>query len=364
MKALFIGSTRGTACSLYYFTSLVRLGVDVVPFDPDYFTPRSGLEKILFRLRRGPTQDRVEEVSQKLISLCRRNHFDFAFVMAENFFGVETIEAIRTLVRNPPLFLYHSHDNNFSAGICKPANFDETLKAHDFVFTTKSQNVERYKKIGQSRGFYVPSAFEPMVHHPVRDVDSRLLGKVVDVSFIGTYDCSRDPIFEKLGWEHLHIWGDFWRKSPHFGKHANRISPEAVFYFEFADIISHSRINLGLLREEAEDRHTQRTFEIPACGGFQVAPRNEEIASYFKDGEEIALFGSVEEMCDKVRFFLKNESVRQKIAKAGFERCLNGHHTYMDRVSQMLEIAGLKISQSTRSHASAEKVPEKVPVVF
>lgn len=341
MKALYIGSTRGTSCALHYFTSLVKLGVDVLPFDPEFFVARSLIERLIMRARRGPTFDKIAAISEKILSLCRKNHFDFVFVMAENFVGHVTMEKIRRAVKNPPVFLYHSHDNNFSAGICKPPDFDKTLKAYDFAFTTKSQNVERYHALGQSRAYFIPSAYEPTVHQPIPDNDSRMKTLGIQVSFIGTYDRSRDPIFNQLGWEHLQVWGDYWKRSPHYLKQFSRIHPQAVFYFEFADIISHSKISLGLLREEAGDRHTQRTFEIPACGGLQFAPRNDEIASFFKEGEEIVLFGSVDELRDKIQFFLNNDSLRKKIAQSGYERCLRDKHSYVDRVRTMLEIAQL-----------------------
>ncbi len=342
MKGLFVGSTRGTSCSLHYFTSMVRLGVDVVPFDPDYFATSSPIERAVARIRKGPSQDRVTAVSEKIISICQKSSFDFVFVMAENFFGADTMGAIRSAVKFPPLFLYHSHDNNFSAGICKPNNFEATLKAYDFLFTTKSQNVARYRQLGQPGSCYIASAYEPMVHRVIPDSESHAAKLGIEISFIGTYDRSRDPVFEKVGWDKLQVWGDFWRRSPHFKRHTERIHPEAVFYFEFADILGHSKISLGLLREEAGDRHTQRTFEIPACGGFQMAPRNDEIQSFFKDGEEIALYDSIDELKEKAEFYLSHESARHKIAQAGMRRCVNGGNSYMDRVKLMLETAGLE----------------------
>lgn len=343
MKILFVGSTKGTACSHFYFTSLVRLGHQVLPFDPEYFMAAHPIEKFLIRLNHGPIQAKRKRVSKALLQICRKNRFDAVFVMAENFMECHTMEAIRQLP-SPPLFLYHSHDNNFSKGICKPSDFWKTIAAYDYVFTTKSQNVARYAQSGQEKVFFIPSAYEPTVHHPITDSYSRYKGADLQTTFIGTYDRSRDVYLEAIGLEKLLVWGNGWERYSGYNKFRGRISPEAIYYFEFADILSHSRIGLGLLRQEAEDRHTQRTFEIPACGALQIAPRNEEILSFFNEGEEIVLFSGPDELRDKVNYYLTHESERSRIACRGYERCLGDPNTYVDRVSTMLTFASKNLS--------------------
>lgn len=338
MKILFVGSTKGTACSHFYFTSMVRLGHQVLPFDPEYFMAGHPIEKFLIRLNHGPTQAKRKRVSTALLQICRKNRFDAVFVMAENFMEYHTMEEIKQLP-SPPLFLYHSHDNNFSKGICKPYDFGKTIAAYDYVFTTKSQNVARYAESGQEKALFIPSAYEPTVHHPITDSYSRYKGEGLHTTFIGTYDCSRDVYLEAIGFEKLRVWGNGWQRYRGYNEFRDRISPDAIYYFEFADILSHSSISLGLLRQEAEDRHTQRTFEIPACGALQIAPRNEEILSFFNEDEEIVLFSGPEELRDKVNYYITHESERGRIAKRGYERCLGDPNTYLDRVSTMLTLA-------------------------
>lgn len=339
MNVLFFGSTDGTACALHYFTAMVRMGLAVMPYNPRYFEAESPFERIQIRLRHGPTPKKIMEVSEELVGLCRRNRFDAVFVLAENFIDVSTIETIRKTVPHPPLFLYHSHDNNFSPGICKGKDFFEALALFDFVFTTKSQNVEKYKALGQRNSYFIPSAYEPTVHRPVPETESRLGDRLFDVIFIGTYDYSRDPQLEAIGWDRLRVWGSHWTRYQNFSQYRDRIVPTPIYYLEFADVMSHCKISLGLLREEVEDRHTQRTFEIPACGALQLAPRNDEILSFFEEGKEIACFSSLEELREKADYYLSHDGERQKIAQGGYQKCLGGKHTYVDRVTEMFRLA-------------------------
>lgn len=355
MNTLFIGSTSGTACQLHYFTNLVRLGHAVIPYDPKYFEASNFFGQLEVKFRRGPGPAKIQSVHDDLVSLAKNNFFDLVFVMAENFVGSSTIEEMRAVAKRPPKFFYHSHDNVFSPGICKPVDFEKTLCTYDFVFTTKSQNVDRYQKLGQPNAYFIPSAYEPAVHRPVPPTESTFQDGAFDVSFIGTYDRSRDATINAVGWERLHIWGDHWKRFPDYAAHHTRITARAIYAFEFADVISHTRCSLGLLREEANDLHTQRTFEIPACGSLQIAPRNDEILSFFEEKKEIVCYESVEELKEKVDFYLKKDSERKKIAAKGLEKVTKGKHTYFDRVETMVDIclgqrraarSGKKLSRS------------------
>ena len=350
MRILFVGNIQGTSTSVYYYTSLMQLGISVVPFEVDYLHAPNFGQKVWVKLTHEPWPPRAEALSLRLVDICKRNPFDAVLVFAENFIGRTVLEEIRAVCAHPPLFLYHSHDNNFSDGVLKPSTFTENLCAYDIVFTTKSQNVARYQKLGQGNVHYLPSAFEPLVHRPVAAHESRYASAGLQVTFIGTYDHSRDRYVEAAPWDRLRVWGGRWNRYPEFEAWRDRIDPRAIYYFEFADVIHHSQISLGLLREEAEDRHTERTFEIPACGGFQLAPRNPEIQAFFREDQEIVLFDSPEELKDKIDFYLGHETERKRIARRGHERCLSSGHRYLDRAQEIVKLLGARLPKAEVSH--------------
>jgi spore maturation protein CgeB len=336
MKILFVGSTHQDSTSVYYFQSLVRLGHETLSWDPGFFQGRSLLE----RLYQQPSSKRIQQINQSLLKQLKGTQFDLVFVMGENYFRGEILNEIKSSGSKRPLFLFHSHDNLFAPGIRKPPDFFESLSAFDIAFTTKSANVAKYASLGQPNTYFVPSAFEPTIHRPIGKQSSRL-NTPAQVSFVGTFDGSRIPYLEAIGWDKLHVWGNGWKKYASYRRFQESITPHAIYAFDFADAISQSACSLGLLREEADDLHTQRTFEIPACGSLQIAPRNDEIRSFFEEGKEIVLFGSADELREKTHYYLNHPADRLRIAKAGLERCLSGKHTYLDRTQTMLSFLAL-----------------------
>jgi spore maturation protein CgeB len=63
----------------------------------------------------------------------------------------------------------------------------------------------------------------------------------------------------------------------------------------------------------------------------------EGIEDILVPGKEIATFRTENEMMDMIRYYLKNNEARMKIAEAGTKRVLK-EHTYELRLRQLLSI--------------------------
>jgi spore maturation protein CgeB len=79
-----------------------------------------------------------------------------------------------------------------------------------------------------------------------------------------------------------------------------------------------------------------RTFEAPASRAFVLAERSEEQLEFFAEDREAVYYGSPEELLTKLRFYLKRDEARHRIATAGYERCLRSGYAYADRARYML----------------------------
>ena len=102
------------------------------------------------------------------------------------------------------------------------------------------------------------------------------------------------------------------------------------------EVLRSYKIALGLLSHANRDRHTSRSFEIPACGGFMLAERTAEHQHFFAEDREAVYFDTFDEMMDKIRYYLRDDAARTRIAAAGHRRCLESGYRYVDRARELL----------------------------
>ena len=61
-------------------------------------------------------------------------------------------------------------------------------------------------------------------------------------------------------------------------------------------------------------------LDVLACGGFLISNYQEELAEYFRIGEELVTYTDVEELVYLCDYFLREEEQRKRIAIAGQKR--------------------------------------------
>lgn len=229
------------------------------------------------------------------------------------------------------------------------------------VITTWSKAKERYAKYSITNVIRSQWGFNNRVYRSVV-----VPGQDINVSFIGMKTPHREKIIEQLRAAGINVFvrGFGWKEG-----RAN--------FDEMLEIISRSKINLNLnppmaalalkplaqiffrrrrtmivpdfwhvfanLRSYFQKRIPQikaRPFEITGCGGFCLTGDADDMGSYFKLGEEAAVYTSVPDMISKIQYYLEHDEERRKIAKAGYERALR-EHTYEARLKDIVKQLGL-----------------------
>lgn len=114
-----------------------------------------------------------------------------------------------------------------------------------------------------------------------------------------------------------------------FRRSVNRIVPDVHLWRNFESWL-HRDI------PQIKARH----FEIPACGGFMITSKADDLQNYYKIGEEIAVYDSIGDLIDKIRYYLTHDSERETIAVAGHKRTIRDH-TYAKRFQEIFKIIGL-----------------------
>ena len=101
---------------------------------------------------------------------------------------------------------------------------------------------------------------------------------------------------------------------------------------EYVSLFSESRISLGFLVLGDSHRAFRplrqirlREFEAPMAGAFYVTGWLPEIARHYDIGREIVCYRSVGELVDLCRYYLRHETARERIRRAGHERARRDH---------------------------------------
>ena len=218
----------------------------------------------------------------------------------------------------------------------------EVASLYDIFFPSKKANLEELRGLGSAEVYYLPIGYDPCVHYPVMPDPDEYRSYFSEVSFVGTFTEERARTLQALSEYRLGIWGGHWRRrkvSPFLRRSIARSGKNRnVGGLTLAKVIASSRISLNFFRKENRDTHNHRTFELPACGGFMLSQRSEELGELFAEGKEFVGFDSAEEMADKIQYYLKHDESREKIARAGYQRLKREKYTIRDRVKTMLEI--------------------------
>ena len=82
-------------------------------------------------------------------------------------------------------------------------------------------------------------------------------------------------------------------------------------------IFRDSRINLNITSKTIESGIPQRVLDILSCGGFCMTNYQTEIEEFFRDGVDLVMYTGMEDLLEKVSYYLEHEDARRRIAQEG-----------------------------------------------
>ena len=103
------------------------------------------------------------------------------------------------------------------------------------------------------------------------------------------------------------------------------------YYTEAPYVYSNSKINLNISLRSIQTGIPLRAFDIMGNGGCLLTNYQQDFLEYFEPDKDLLMYGSDEEAMEKIKFYLENDSAREKIANSGFQKVMNAH-TYSDRI--------------------------------
>ena len=106
---------------------------------------------------------------------------------------------------------------------------------------------------------------------------------------------------------------------------------------EMPKVFHASKINLNITMRPIETGLSLRVWDVLGCGGFLLTNYQAEIPEYFEIGKDLETYESMEELEQKVQYYLNHEEERIEIAINGYEKVAK-YHTYEQRLAEMIRI--------------------------
>jgi spore maturation protein CgeB len=213
-----------------------------------------------------------------------------------------------------------------------------------YVFTIqRDECLAAFEAAGIANAFYLPCAADPAVHAPcaLGDAERREIGSAV--SFVGAGYHNRRATFRRLLGLDFRIWGSEWEGASGLWDTVVQRGGARLSTADCVRVFNATDVNLNLHSstyvdgvDPIGDFVNPRTFELAACGAFQLVDERRLLPELLVPGVEVATFASAGELRERVEHYLARPEERRAVAAAGRRRVL-AEHTYEARMAQMLE---------------------------
>ena len=308
---------------IYFYKPLQKMFSRVIPYD----------------YHRQLAEIGVKGVNEKVIELVKQEHPKYVLCLATRYeFLPSTFDMIR---KEGSIVIKWFFDDEH--------RFDDYSKwwvPHlDYCVTHDIEAVPKYRALGAR----VIHAF-PCEGIPINRDWSNIEEKY-DVSFVGKKPLpGREQYINEIRKRSIpvHVLGDGW----------GRYLP----FEEMIDICRTTKINLHFSRVVGSTRLglKGRISIVCLAGGFLLAEYVPGIEKYFEIDREIVCFKNVEEMIDKINYYLNHDEERQAIAQAGWKRAIN-EYTPFHMLSRVFgEIEKGVVVNGKETHPQELKIPRRI----
>jgi len=244
---------------------------------------RVGHELIRFNYREVAREIGRFRRDRRIIEICKNEQPDFVFLSKCNEVKSWVVNKCNKIC--PTVLRYMDPLNsNFNKNLIKK------IKHCTMTFCYSPIPYIEAKKYSSSGSVYfLQEGFDPL-----RNIQLDL-PKIYDVSFIGKLREDRKKFYEKVK---FHVFTD-------------------AYGLEHSKIISQTKINLNFTYKNHGT--SERTYKVLASKGFLLTTPWYKMEDDFTSGKDFDIFHSLEELKDKIEFYLRNEDLRNEIAEHGYK---------------------------------------------
>ncbi len=336
MKIFLVGEfSRGSLCDSYA-RSFKRLGHQICIFDEprQYENIAAKFKKPLFRRILDPFF--TSQLNNTVISACAEFTPDLIVIFKGQYIFTRTLSRIKGESKAKLININADDPFNNNRG-ASSRHVRSAVTSFDCYFIWSKEITIKLAKAGAKKVKYLPFAFDPDICYPQSSGGSNEADFAHDLVFVGNWDITRERWLSCISDFDLVLWGsDYWLRRCKNKNLTKLWRGREARNEEMAKAFTFAKISLNILRDQNKGSINMRTFEAPACKAFVIAERSAEQQSFFTEDKEAVYFSSPQELQDKIRYYLKNESKRVNIAEAGYNRAINSGYTYYDRAKEVI----------------------------
>lgn len=108
---------------------------------------------------------------------------------------------------------------------------------------------------------------------------------------------------------------------------------------EMPEVFRRTKINLNHTMRSIKTGLPQRIWDVMGSGGFLISNAQAEIPEYLEVGRDLETYRDMDELVDKVRYYLEHDDERERIAMRGY-LTVKEKHTVLNRVVDMIRTIG------------------------
>ncbi len=301
--AIWNGSSKKTDPYPLFYLPLKKLFGKAILFDPRKIRHLEGSEKM----------------NELFFSLIDKEKPNYVFTnVRRDEQTIETMEKIKEISPNTKIIAFSGDDDK---------DF-EPLKRYQALFVdctlvAQPNYLKNYYKDGV-KNVFMQVGTNLDIHKPIKNVK-----KIYDVTFIGKPSKPRVEIVKLLIDNKISIklFGSSWENYPEFKEFC--FGPLKAD--EMIKLINQSKINLAFSKNKNGVPHFKgRVNMYAACKSFSLVDYFSGYLKFFKNNKEIVMFKDNQDLLEKIKYYLKHEKEREKIAENSYKRIIKEHDIFKE----------------------------------
>ncbi|MFH1062929.1 MAG: glycosyltransferase [Candidatus Omnitrophota bacterium] len=259
---------------------------------------------------------------------------------------------INSLYRIKPEIIRQIKDQGIKTGFIitdfpwEPQKITAEAINYDFVFYGGTEVEEILETAKFKNSHWSPFACDEKVHKPVCLTEKEYQEYSSDIAFVGTVSAEIYPqrveLLEKISDLNLKVWGPGTNEILKTSPLKKNIHGQHVRPAEWLKIYAATKIGLCIhfkdpKRQKPCYQASPRVFELLACKCFVLVDEQADVRKIFKDGKHLVVFKDLNDLRNKIDYYLVHDQERKEIAESGFQEVIS-KHTYVHRLKEIFSI--------------------------